>query len=464
MKKQLIFLILIFASVNLFSQSEMIVKSNTDTAKILMIDSCFYLKIDGKDYLKIQKNKTVQLMGKAEAWDDMRVPVTSTLVDGSNPPVFSSLKNSGGEYIGTAQKFDGIDDYDSIPASKVLNFLQTDFSIGFWIQPEPGLLNDSKILYKKGGWNIGIYQEKIRVYLEGKEVFLSNVELNMGGRNYVLISVKNNATSCNLNVYVNNKFAGKQNYFSKIIDNTSHVYIGKPESKGYGNNYKGVLDELNFWNKVLTTEERDSLWNNSKGTVKNIAKSNLVLGFSFNDIETQIQSSNNNSPLMAYSTIVQHTPDIVQGLVSETIISHGVYVYYFNKDNLQELFFTAQLPHSWIEGSDIEPHVHYVRPNSDTGTVVWGLEYTWTNIGDIFADTKTIYSYNKTKASSNDQQIYSSFGMVNGTGKTISSMIVCRIFRDAENPLDTYNYDVGLLEVDFHIRNNSLGSSGITKK
>ena len=63
-----------------------------------------------------------------------------------------------------------------------------------------------------------------------------------------------------------------------------------------------------------------------------------------------------------------------------------------------------------------------------------------------------------------DIHTYSSFGLQDGTGKTVSSMLVCRIFRDADNPRDTYNHDVGLLEVDIHLKSNSLGSSNMTKK
>ena len=126
------------------------------------------------------------------------------------------------------------------------------------------------------------------------------------------------------------------------------------------------------------------------------------------------------------------------------------------------MFFTGQLPHTWVQGTDIEPHVHYVRPVNDTGTVVWGLEYTWQNMQGVFGETKTVYSYNPVESLAN-KHIYQSFGLISGKGKEVSSMLVCRIFRDAANPLDTYNHDVGLLEVDFHIKNNSIGSSTIQK-
>jgi len=463
MKRSILVLIVAFVCNLAYSQNKLVMKNATDSASLNLEGSTLVIKIDGKEYLKMPKGNTLFLEGNAQTWDDLRVPVTATTAAGSNPPVFSSFLNSGGTFIGKALNFDGVNNFDSIPANSKMNFVQSDLTIAFWIQPESGILTDANILYKKGGWNISVQNKKIRVYLEGKDVFFSTVELNMGARNFITISVKNNKTGGYFYVYVNNKFAGKQSFEYPLIDVTAPIFIGKPEHKGYGNNYKGVIDELNFWKKYLTQEERDSLWNNSKGTEKIIAASAHVAGFSFDDNATSVLSDNGGaSDIKAYTASIATAPAFTEGLISETIISHGVFMYYFQKDILQELFFTAQLPHSWVEGSEIEPHVHYVRPVNDTGTVVWGLEYTWENMNDVFANTTTIFTYDS-QLSKRDKQIYQSFGLIEGTGKKVSSMLVCRIFRDAANPKDTYNHDVGLLEVDFHIKSNSLGSSTIMK-
>jgi hypothetical protein len=428
-----------------------------------MVDSSLVIKIDGKDYLKIPKGNTVILGKSAQAWDDLKVPVTATTAAGSNPPVFSSFMNSGGKFVGSALHFDGIKEFDSIPANAKLNFAQVDFSIAFWIQPESGILNDANILYKKGGWNISVQNKKIRIYLEGNDVFFSTLDLNMGTRNFVTISVKNNKNNGYMYVYINNKFAGKQSFNFPLIDIINPVFIGKAEHKGYGNNFYGTIDELNFWKKYLSQEERDSLWNDSKGTQKIIAKAAHAAGFSFDDKSSSVLSDNGGAnDIKAYSASEKTSPAFTAGLISESIISHGVFMYYFSKDIVQELFFTAQLPHTWAEGTEIEPHVHYTRPVQDTGTVVWGLEFTWENMNDVFGKTTTIYTYDPANSPANDQ-IYQSFGLQDGTGKKVSSMLVCRIFRDASNPKDTYAHDVGLLEVDFHIKNNSLGSATIQK-
>jgi len=463
MKRTILFFAMLFLCSFVFSQNKLTLKNAKDSATLIVVDSSLILKIDGKEYLKISKNNTLFLENSALAWEDLRVPVTATTAAGSNPPVFSSFMNSGGKFLGHALNFDGINEFDSIPTNSKLNFVNSDFSIAFWIQPESGIMNDANIVYKKGGWNISVQNKKIRIYLEGNDVFFSTVDLNMGARNFVVISVKNNKTNGYMYVHINNKFAGKQSFAFPLVDNTNPVLIGKAEHKGYGNNFSGIIDELNFWKKYLTQEERDSLWNETKGTQKIIAKSSHVVGFSFDDESSSILNDNGGgNEIKAFTRNAKTTPAYTEGLVSETLISHGVCMYYFNKDITQELFFTAQIPHSWAEGTEIEPHVHYIRPVKDTGTVVWGLEYTWENMNEVFGKTTTIYTYDPFNSNANDQ-IYQSFGLQDGTGKKVSSMLVCRIFRDASNPKDTYAHEIGLLEVDFHVKNNSLGSSNIQK-
>ena len=63
--------------------------------------------------------------------------------------------------------------------------------------------------------------------------------------------------------------------------------------------------------------------------------------------------------------------------------SRGVYTYTFEgveTDNEEEVFFSVQLPHNWKEGSAIYPHVHWSpQTTGKSGSVVWGLEYSWVN-------------------------------------------------------------------------------------
>lgn len=147
--------------------------------------------------------------------------------------------------------------------------------------------------------------------------------------------------------------------------------------------------------------------------------------------------------------------------------SQGVFTQWFNKNSEQELYFSAQLPHSWKEGTDIEAHVHWVPASTAAGAgtdVCWGLEYTWSNINGTFGNTTIIYgdeqSNGATETITVDKHYLTELGTITGTGKTLSSMLVCRIFRDAGGTggTDDYDDDAGLLEIDFHYQIDSFGS------
>ena len=142
--------------------------------------------------------------------------------------------------------------------------------------------------------------------------------------------------------------------------------------------------------------------------------------------------------------------------------SQGVISYKFDPDSEEELYFTVQLPHAWKEGSSIEPHVHWsAKIDVGSSSVVWGLEYTWINIGDVFNNT-TILTGGTPHSSVGTVSAYehavTEIGIINGTGKLLSSMLLCRIYRDATNPSDNFNDDAYLFEIDFHYEIDSDGS------
>jgi len=147
--------------------------------------------------------------------------------------------------------------------------------------------------------------------------------------------------------------------------------------------------------------------------------------------------------------------------------STGVFIYWFSPTSEEQVYFTAQLPHAWAEGTDIECHVHWVSADTAAGAgtdVSWGLEYTWVNINGVFGNTTIIYGDEQTNGATEtltvDKHYITELGDIDATGKTMSSMLVCRLFRDADGNggTDDYDDDAGLLEFDFHYEISSFGS------
>ena len=144
--------------------------------------------------------------------------------------------------------------------------------------------------------------------------------------------------------------------------------------------------------------------------------------------------------------------------------SRGVYLYHFDgmKDYETELYFTVQMPHKWAH-TPICPHVHWSPTiTSQKGDcVVWGLEYSWTGIGQVFSDTRTIYAGECVDSYLIERKHYlSSFGSIKPIEDEfgLSSILVGRLFRNTKNSLDTYDYSAALLYIDIHYEINRLGS------
>lgn len=135
----------------------------------------------------------------------------------------------------------------------------------------------------------------------------------------------------------------------------------------------------------------------------------------------------------------------------------------FEAGHHDEVHFEVQLPHRWKEGSKIYPHVHWTPTTADAGNVVWELEYSWANIDGTFGapsnmasdataagGTAWVHKLTVLKEAGN--------AYIDGTGKTMSSMLVCRLHRNSNAGSDTLNKDVAMLDVDFHIEIDSFGS------
>lgn len=124
----------------------------------------------------------------------------------------------------------------------------------------------------------------------------------------------------------------------------------------------------------------------------------------------------------------------------------------------QSVAILAQMPHSWKAGSSIQPHIHWMPTTTNGGNVLWRMEYKWTNTDDVESSTWTaidaLYSGNWTAW----KHQMASFGFIDWTGKTVSSMLVIRISRIGGDVTDTYTASALLREFDIHYEMDTLWS------
>ena len=136
----------------------------------------------------------------------------------------------------------------------------------------------------------------------------------------------------------------------------------------------------------------------------------------------------------------------------------------FEEGHHDEIYFEIQMPHAWLEGSNIYPHVHWSPVTTEAGNVVWQLDYTWANLDDAFPAPTTMTT--DATAAGGTAWVHkispfkdgSSNTYIDGTGKTLSSMLVCRLHRDAGAGSDTLSEDVAFLEFDLHYQVDGFGS------
>lgn len=124
--------------------------------------------------------------------------------------------------------------------------------------------------------------------------------------------------------------------------------------------------------------------------------------------------------------------------------------------NEKRIYFNIQLPHRWKEGSAIEPHVHYAPSTNGGGVIRWELEYTWANIDGTFGAPTSIYCEDDVGTTANAHRLVS-FGTISATGKTASSILVCKLQRNSSHANDTYANKVFLLSLDAHFESDKLG-------
>jgi hypothetical protein len=151
--------------------------------------------------------------------------------------------------------------------------------------------------------------------------------------------------------------------------------------------------------------------------------------------------------------------------------SQGVYANMFDPDTPQEVFFHVQMPHRYREGTPIYPHVHWSPTTDNPGTVKWWIEYTWTNANGVFPNTEIDTAVGTLVSGSQYLHVITGFDAISyepvGGGpdiycndKRISSMLMCRLLRQADVPPgdDDYPDKVALLEIDFHFQIDAPGS------
>jgi hypothetical protein len=139
----------------------------------------------------------------------------------------------------------------------------------------------------------------------------------------------------------------------------------------------------------------------------------------------------------------------------------GMLVFSGTQDNV--LAGTAQMPHGWKEGSQVNPHLHLRFPTAAVANTRWKFEYDMANVnGDFMNDygtyttlgTVTIENPNNARRS-----VVASLGVLTMGGYTVSAQIPWKLTRLANSDAaDNHAAAVILTDIDFHYQSDAPGS------
>jgi len=135
----------------------------------------------------------------------------------------------------------------------------------------------------------------------------------------------------------------------------------------------------------------------------------------------------------------------------------GAQVLGFEDAKTEQVFFTVQLRHQYKEGTDLHFHLHVVYADGNTGNVDWTFTYSWANVHGVFPPEATINMQTPASGSA-DYNTIASIGDLSGTGKKMSSILICSLQRNGTAVTDTYANSVYVLSMDFHMEMDKPGS------
>jgi hypothetical protein len=167
-------------------------------------------------------------------------------------------------------------------------------------------------------------------------------------------------------------------------------------------------------------------------------------------------------PLSAVRVGATQVPAFSQ-VANDGAASVGIYAFIFPDNDLKQVFFALQLPHSYKLGSTLHPHVHWMPQTTNTGTVNWQLEYSIASIDGTIGNTTTVSLKDDGDGTVNKHQLAAGAD-ITGTGLGLSSMLLGRLFRDGGVGDDDFVGDAALLEFDVHFEQDTVGSRQETIK
>jgi hypothetical protein len=401
-------------------------------------------------------------------YDDLTVPISSIFPVGANPPTPVIFKNKETSGVGYAVTYNGTNQYGVLSDYAELDVdTAGDLSIETWFKPQD---NQGTILYRDGYFSLRYSFGALIFQFEDSYQMYSNGAIVTNDWHHVVVSCEQSGSNTQVKVYVNVTETFNSLIWGSVFGTAgSDIYFARDGSSG--SDYADMTQDTTvLYNVALTASQVAERYNSGNGTTSlptGITEaSDVIAKIPFNEgsgtTADNVSTLGAGNDVSLFNTPIWETSPIAGGSTTK-----GVLAYSFEPGKAQELFFTVQLPHTYKYETNLKPHFHFVTPDDGSGgqRVKWGLESTWAKIGSVFGDTDIVYTNSLFPDDTNyvaDKHYLANAAELDGTGiDSVSSMLSCRIFRD---PTDDFVGNAYLLEFDFHLLQDTPGTTGVYTK
>lgn len=180
----------------------------------------------------------------------------------------------------------------------------------------------------------------------------------------------------------------------------------------------------------------------------------------FAEMDGNISTLDSRTKLGWRDNIVQM---VARGGITEppfTEYKDGIHLMAFSPFDNMEAFGNFHIDHDYALNTPLYLHIHWTTNTSAIGNVRWGFEYTVAKGHQqmAFGPTTTVYVNQATDGTPYKHYIaeISDVDAIPGTNVEPDTLILCRVFRDAESALDTLDSAAFGICLDLHYQADKL--------
>ena len=148
-----------------------------------------------------------------------------------------------------------------------------------------------------------------------------------------------------------------------------------------------------------------------------------------------------------------------------TAFRDGIYAWSFSASTMNEVHVSFHINHDQCATEayrKLYPHIHWAPTNTNTGTVRWGIEYTFAkgHQQEAFPSSTTVYIEQAATGTAYTHMIAETpdVDALDLSNIETDALLLCRVFRDASHANDTYDAACFGLYADLHYQASYFGT------